>query len=82
MNNFVPLGKQSKRQQREFYRQRRKDWGELSPVTRVVKDKNAYRRTKIKEAERRALRQDGSSPFGFMASVRPGYARPARRFVS
>ena len=41
MRDFVPLDKQSKRQQREFYRQRRKDWGELSPVTRVVKDKNA-----------------------------------------
>lgn len=82
MNNFVPLDKQSKRQQREFYRQRRKDWGELSPVTRVVKDKNAYRRTKIKEAERRASILTEGSPFGFMASVRPGCARPARRFVS
>jgi hypothetical protein len=44
MNKFVPLDKQSKKKQREFFNSRRKDWGGISPVTR--KSKSDYKRRK------------------------------------
>ena len=44
MEKFIPLDKQSKKQQREFYKSRRKDWGDISPVTR--KSKNDYKKRK------------------------------------
>jgi hypothetical protein len=43
---FVPLEKQSKRQQKEYHASRRKDWGELNPVTRVVPSAKIYKRKK------------------------------------
>lgn len=44
MEKFIPLDKQSKKQQREFYKSRRKDWGGISPITR--KSKNDYKKRK------------------------------------
>ena len=43
---FVPLEKQSKRQQKEYYSSRRKNWGELNPVTRTTPNPKAYKRKK------------------------------------
>ena len=44
----VPLGKQSKKAQREFNSMRRTTWGALSPVTRKPKNPKAYDRAKEK----------------------------------
>ena len=49
MEKFIPLDKQSKKQQREFYKSRRKDWGDISPVTR--KSKNDYKKRKDNREE-------------------------------
>ena len=38
MGKFVTLDKMSKKQKREFYSMRRGTWGELSPVTKKVKN--------------------------------------------
>ena len=45
-HKFIPLEKQSKRKQREYHEARRKDWGELSPVTRQSPNPKAYQRKK------------------------------------
>ena len=43
---FVPLEKRSKRQQKEYYSSRRKDWNGINPVTRVMPNAKAYKRNK------------------------------------
>lgn len=48
MKKFVPLEKMNKKQQREFYKKQRKDWGGLSPVTRTPENPKAYNRAKMK----------------------------------
>ena len=44
----IPLTKQSKRQQRAYYAARRGSWNGVNPVTRVVPNKNAYDRNRVK----------------------------------
>lgn len=44
MEGFVPLDKQSKKKHREYFKSRRKDWGNISPITR--KSKNDYKKRK------------------------------------
>ena len=46
---FVPLEKQSKRQQKEYYSSRRKDWNGINPVTRVMPNAKAYNRKKFRQ---------------------------------
>lgn len=43
---MIPLAKQSKKAQREFYKSQRKDWGGMSPVTRKTKGVHDYKRRK------------------------------------
>ena len=43
---FVPLEKQSKKNQRAYYRAHRKDWGPMNPVTRRPEKPQAYNRAK------------------------------------
>jgi len=43
---FVPLEKQSKRQQKEYYSSRRKDWNGVNPVTKVMPNAKSYNRKK------------------------------------
>jgi hypothetical protein len=43
---FIPLDKQSKQKQREFYAARRSDWGGINPVTRKPPNPKAYNRKK------------------------------------
>lgn len=44
MEKFVPLEKQSKKKRREYFKSRRKNWGNISPITR--KSKNDYKKRK------------------------------------
>ena len=44
----TPLSKQSKKQQRAYYAARRGSWNGVNPVTRVVPNKKAYDRNRIK----------------------------------
>ena len=43
---FIPLEKQTKRKQREFFAARRGDWGGINPVTRKPPNPKAYNRKK------------------------------------
>ena len=54
MKKMIPLAKQSKKKQKQYHAQQRGSWGELSPVTRVEKNKKKYDRNREKQAARRA----------------------------
>ena len=54
MDKFVPIGKQSKKKQKEFNTKQRKTWGAFSPVTRTVSSGKAYNRKKLKNSEQRS----------------------------
>ena len=56
MDKFVPIGKQSKKKQRELHALKRRTWGELSPVTKSVPSGKAYNRKKLKVKEKRSSR--------------------------
>ena len=45
MKKFIPYEKLSKKEQRKINNAKRNDWGELNPVSRVVKSKKTtYKR--------------------------------------
>ena len=48
-HKFIPLEKQSKRKQREYHAVQRRDWGDISPVTRKLDNGKAYNRKKTKQ---------------------------------
>lgn len=48
-NVFVPLEKMTKKKKREYYKRQRRDWGEISPVTRCPDDPKAYNRSAEKK---------------------------------
>lgn len=58
MQGMVPLKKQSKKKQREFWERQRGDWQGLCPVTRIVPSKKTYQRKK----GRQLLRQERGWP--------------------
>ena len=49
MNRFIPLSKQTKKQQKKHYSTQRSDWSTIRPVTRVMGNGKAYNRTKAKQ---------------------------------
>ena len=48
IQKYITLDKMNKKPKREFYSSLRGTWGELSPVTRKVKNGKAYDRAKAK----------------------------------
>ena len=60
---FVPLDKQSKKKRRAYHRMKRGPWGQVVPVTRVMKNKKAYDRK-----ERHMLCTPPSGPLLLMTS--------------
>ncbi|MCL2187220.1 MAG: hypothetical protein FWC16_03495 [Defluviitaleaceae bacterium] len=46
---FIPLEKQSKRKQREWYARQRGTWGEMKPVTNRIESAKRYSRKKSKQ---------------------------------
>lgn len=58
MPQMVPLRKQSKKKQRQYYAERRGSWYGIHPVTRTVPDKKAYDRDRTRQMDRRNLAWD------------------------
>ena len=56
MDKFIPIDKQSKKKQKEFYAKQRGTWGTFNPVTRTVPNGKAYNRNKLKQEDRRSGR--------------------------
>ena len=48
---YVPLEKRSKKQQRKFHSQQRKNWGDISPVTKKIQNAKAYNRKKARQRD-------------------------------
>ena len=63
MKKFIPYEKMSKRMKKEADKQKRKDWGVLSPVTRKSKNAKIYDRKKIRSMDR----NDHGTDFYFFA---------------
>lgn len=53
MPQMVPLHKQSKKKQRQYYAKQRGSWYGIHPVTRTVPDKKAYDRDRTRQMDRR-----------------------------
>lgn len=51
MEKFVPFEKLSKKEQRRINKQKRSDWGPLSPVTRRSENPKAYNRRKAQRSD-------------------------------
>ena len=47
---LIPLEKQSKKKQREFYKLLRGAWNSVNPVTRATQESKAYNRAKFKSS--------------------------------
>ena len=45
---YVPLDKRTKREQREYHAKQRRDWGEISPITKKLPNQKLYNRKKSK----------------------------------
>lgn len=58
MMDFVPLRKQSKKKQKEYYSSRRGSWNGINPITRVVPNAKAYDRNRSKHASRQYSNQE------------------------
>jgi len=43
---FIPLTKQSKNKQKEYFTSKRGSWGDINPVTRMPPNPKAYNRRK------------------------------------
>jgi len=46
---FIPIEKQSKRKQKAYNALQRRNWGNISPVTKKVENGKAYNRKKSKQ---------------------------------
>ena len=54
MDKFIPISKQTKKQQKEYYSKHRNTWNGLNPVTRTVPNGKGYDRNKQKQQEMKA----------------------------
>ena len=54
MEKMIPLAKQSKASWRKYNLSQRGSWNGISPVTRIVQDRMAYDRNRLKREDRRA----------------------------
>lgn len=54
MEKMVPLAKQFKADRRKYHLSQRGSWNGISPVTRIVPDRRAYDRNRLKREDRRA----------------------------
>ena len=53
MKQLVPLKKQSKKAQKAHHARQRGSWYGISPVTRIVPNRKAYDRNRVKRANRK-----------------------------
>lgn len=58
MTQWIPLNKQSKKNQKEYHARQRGSWYGLNPVTRTVPNQKAYDRNKEKASCRRDFAMD------------------------
>ena len=54
MKTLIPIRKQTKRQQKAYYAQKRNTWGSVNPISRMIESKKVYNRNMNKKLERKA----------------------------
>jgi len=59
---YVPLDKRSKQKQKEYHATQRKNWGDISPVTRKTTNQKVYNRKKSEQWSQH------EPPFGFLTT--------------
>lgn len=52
MKKMIPLKKQTKKNQKAYYDQKRGTWGSIDPVSKVIESKKTYKRNRHKHGER------------------------------
>lgn len=63
MNRFIPYEKLSKKEKRKRDREKRRDWGTLSPVTRKSKKLKIYNRKSEKKVIEEICRYDNQKDY-------------------
>lgn len=56
MEKFIPVNKQTKKKQKEYFAKKRNDWGGLNPMTRTVPNGKGYNRKKQRAQDRKSGR--------------------------
>ena len=59
MNQYIPLEKRSKKEQKAFHSLNRRDWHGVNHAARVFSDRKAYNRKRIRAEDRRTLKEAG-----------------------
>ena len=59
MDQYIPLQKRSKREQKAFHSLSRRDWHGVNPVTRVFPDGKKFDRKKVKAEARLTMKEFG-----------------------
>ena len=57
MNRYIPLNKQTKKQQKAYHSVQRNTWGTIRPVTRIVNSGKAYDRAREKKVCRESAQE-------------------------
>ena len=52
MKKMIPIKKQTKKNQKSYYDQKRGTWGNVDPVSRVIESKKTYKRNRDKRKSR------------------------------
>ena len=57
MDQYVPLNKRSKKEQKAYHNMNRRDWHGVNPISRVFSDRKTFSRKKIKAEDRLVLKE-------------------------
>ena len=60
MKRYIPLNKQTKKQQKAHHATQRNTWGAVRPVTRIVESRKAYNRAGARKECREFSAEAGS----------------------
>ena len=58
MKKMIPLAKQSKARQREYYAAKRGSWNGVNPVSRVMPSGKVYDRNRTKREDRHSFMEE------------------------
>lgn len=57
-NKYIPKDKRSKKLRRAEYAKQRRGWEDMSPVTRVIKDRKKFDRNRVKQQTRKDISEN------------------------
>lgn len=69
MSKYVPLEKRSKKEQKAFHAVQRGSWNGVNPVSRKTESKKAYKRSRMKQAERQFRKDERPACFSVLSQA-------------